>query len=207
MRDALAGYSGSPAAARFSAQAEYETSTAAFFRERLEFYLRDVLKFPYDEVNAVLAERAGAGADDVRDAASRARAVSQVRRSQGDDFQSIAFAFKRIKNILRQARETNKNIAQRLDANALRDDAERALFAAMEAARPKVEEQRKQADYVAALSEIARLRPAVDAFFEKVMVMVEDAELRANRLALLQKLYSDFSGIADFSEIVTDRKP
>ncbi len=66
-------------------------------RERLEFYLRDVRGFAYDVVNAVLA----AGSDDVVDAIARAEAVSEVRDSE--DFASISVAFKRMKNILRQA--------------------------------------------------------------------------------------------------------
>jgi glycyl-tRNA synthetase beta chain len=56
------------------------------------------------------------------------------------------------------------------------------------------------------LAEISRIRPAVDTFFDKVMVMVEDEEIRANRLALLQTLLREFSTIADFSEIVTEGK-
>jgi glycyl-tRNA synthetase beta chain len=70
-----------------------------FFRERLHFYLKDVRGFAYDVVNAVLA----AGADDVRDAIARAEALTAVRGS--DDFAAISAAFKRIKNILRQAEE------------------------------------------------------------------------------------------------------
>jgi glycyl-tRNA synthetase beta chain len=62
-------------------------------------------------------------------------------------------------------------------------------------------------EYSRALTEISRIRPAVDAFFDKVMVMVEDENLRANRLALLQTLLKEFSTIADFSEIVTEGKP
>ena len=81
-------------------------------RERLEFYLRDVRGFAYDVVNAVLA----ADADDVVDAIARAEAVSEVRGSE--DFASISVAFKRIKNILRQARETKKAIADQLDSSA-----------------------------------------------------------------------------------------
>ena len=72
---------------------------SAFFRERLIFYLKDVRGFAYDVVNAVLA----AGADDVRDAIARAEALTQVRGSE--DFAAISAAFKRIKNILRQAEE------------------------------------------------------------------------------------------------------
>ena len=65
---------------------------------------------------------------------------------------------------------------------------------------------REGQDYSRALAEISRIRPSVDAFFDKVMVMVEDEDLRANRLALLQTLLREFSTIADFSEIVTEGK-
>ena len=71
----------------------------AFLRERLHFYLKDVRTFPYDVVNAVLATNA----DDVRDAIARAQALSAARESA--DFAAISAAFKRIKNILRQAEE------------------------------------------------------------------------------------------------------
>ena len=78
-----------------------------FFRERLHFYLKDVRSFAYDVVNAVLA----AGADDVRDAIARAEALTAVRAS--DDFAAVSVAFKRIKNILRQAaRKTSKSARQ-----------------------------------------------------------------------------------------------
>ena len=69
-----------------------------------------------------------------------------------------------------------------------------------------VEALRAERNYEQALLEIAKLRPAVDSFFDKVMVMVDDDELRANRLALLQTLLKEFSTIADFSEIVTEGK-
>ena len=72
---------------------------AAFLRERLSFYLKDVRGFAYDVVSAVLA----AGADDVRDAIARAEALTAARQSA--DFAAISAAFKRIKNILRQAEE------------------------------------------------------------------------------------------------------
>jgi len=76
-----------------------------FFRERLEFYLKEAHGYAYDVVNAVLV----ADADDVVDAAARAEAVSKVRGSA--DFASISVAFKRTKNILRQAEENKRNIA------------------------------------------------------------------------------------------------
>ena len=69
-----------------------------------------------------------------------------------------------------------------------------------------MESLRRTRNYEQALIEISKLRPAVDTFFDKVMVMVEDERIRANRLALLQTLLNDFSTIADFSEIVTEGK-
>jgi len=66
----------------------------------------------------------------------------------------------------------------------------------------RVRELRGEKNYKAALEQIATLRPQVDAFFDAVMVMAPDAAVRANRLALLEKVLGDFSGIADFSEIV-----
>ena len=107
--DARAEYAGSDAERRFDPKVNFDESVANFMRERLEFYLRDVRGFAYDVVKAVLA----AGSDDVVDAIARAEAVSEVRGSE--DFASISVAFKRIKNILRQARETNKTIAEQLD--------------------------------------------------------------------------------------------
>jgi len=70
----------------------------------------------------------------------------------------------------------------------------------------QVETLRAARKYEDALLEIAKLRPAVDRFFDKVMVMVEDPLVRGNRLALLQTLVEEFSTIADFSEIVSDNK-
>ena len=64
----------------------------------------------------------------------------------------------------------------------------------------------RERKYVAALEAMATIRPAVDNFFDHVMVMVEDEHVRANRLALLEQLLNEFTTIADFSEIVTEGK-
>jgi len=198
--DARAEYSGTEAERHFDKKVDFDASVAAFLRERLEFYLRDVRGFAYDVVNAVLA----AGSDDVVDAIARSEALTQVRGS--DDFASISVAFKRTKNILRQARETKKTIAEHVDTAALVDDAEKALAAKVPEIAAKVALLRAQRNYTAALSEISRLRQPIDRFFDKVMVMVDAERVRANRLALLQTLLLEFSTIADFSEIVTEAK-
>ena len=198
LSDAREGYKGSEAEKKFTLSGDaYVQAVQSFFRERLEFYLRDVLGLAYDVVNATLA----AGADDVVDAVARGQAVAKVRPSS--DFESISVAFKRMKNILRQAAETNKKVAAPFNPAALKDAEEKKLAEAVPGVAKKVKELSASRQYEAALHEISRMRPAIDAFFDKVMVMVEDENLRSQRLGLLQTLVKEFSSIADFSEIVT----
>ena len=167
----------------------------AFLRERLHFYLKDVRGFAYDVVNAVLA----AGADDVRDAIARAEALTAARQSA--DFEAISAAFKRIKNILRQAEEKGFAIGAPSTV-ALAVEAQKLSDAASTLA-PKVAELRHRRAYGDALASIATLRPVVDAFFDKVMVLDPDPSVRGAHLALIDGVLHGFSGIADFSEIVT----
>jgi glycyl-tRNA synthetase beta chain len=174
-----------------------QDSLAAFFRERVEFYLRDVRGFSYDVVNAVLA----AGLDDVRDAISRAEALTAVRGSE--DFAAISAAFKRMKNIVRQASEKGATSGGAVTDALLADPAERGLHEQSDKLAPVVENLRAEHKYREALEQIATLRPHVDLFFDKVMVMVDDPAVRQNRLALIAKVLVGFSSIADFSEIVT----
>lgn len=202
MRDALLGYKDSDAEKKFTASATYTQNVATFFRERLEFYLREAKGFAYDVVNAVLA----AGADNVVDVVARAEAVAKVRPSE--DFEAISVAFKRIKNILRQATEAGKwksETATEIDVNT-GEDAERELAkqAADSGATARALFAEKR--YDEALSEVAKIRKPLDTFFDKVMVMVDDEQVRTRRLNLLQGLLSSFSTVADFSEIVTEKK-
>ena len=76
----------------------------------------------------------------------------------------------------------------------------------METYAPRVEAHRQKKDYREALLELSAAKDPVNAFFDKVMVMVDDERIRANRLVLLQTLLKEFSTIADFSEIVTEGK-
>jgi glycyl-tRNA synthetase beta chain len=151
-------------------------------------------------VKAVLSS----DADDVVDAVLRAEAVKQVLHMP--EFQAIGAACKRMRNILRQAEE--KRIAPAAHFETLPDSAleEKNLAAYVEVNGPKVEALRSKKEYGDALMLLSTAREPVDAFFDKVMVMVEDAKLRANRLALLRTLLKEFSTIADFSEIVADGK-
>jgi glycyl-tRNA synthetase beta chain len=167
----------------------------AFLQERLNFYLKDVRGFDYDVVSAVLA----AGADDVRDAIARAEALTAVRG--GEDFAAISAAFKRIKNILRQAEEKKFALGSAKDVK-LSAEAQ-LLYDASANLAPKVAKLRQERVYGEALVLIATLRPVVDAFFDKVMVLDPDAAVRGAHLGLINEVLRGFSGIADFSEIVT----
>jgi glycyl-tRNA synthetase beta chain len=200
MRDARCGYQKSEAEKKFVDDRKYEESVKTFFRERLEFYLRDVCGYVYDVVKAVLA----ADADDVVDLLARAEAVKQVQHMP--EFQAIGAACKRMRNILRQADEKGIAPAEQVEAHADSSDEEKNLIQYLEQSGANVEQHRKKKEYVEALRLLSTAREPVDRFFDKVMVMVEDQQVRANRLALLRTLLREFSTIADFSEIVTEGK-
>jgi glycyl-tRNA synthetase beta chain len=165
-----------------------------FLKERLDFYLREVRNYAYDVVNAVLST----GLTTVTDAIARAQALTQVRGS--DDLLAISTAFKRIKNILRQAEA--KQDGDSIAGEYLIEPAEQRLYAEAARVAPEVEALRARQEYGEALERVATLRPAIDSFFDQVMVMAPEAHLRKNRLALIASVLNDFSRIADFSEIV-----
>jgi glycyl-tRNA synthetase beta chain len=125
-----------------------------------------------------------------------------------EDLAAIGAAFKRIKNILRQA--TEKGFLNPgmdfgfVGQDLLQDPAEKGLNAAAAQLAPVVEELRRKQEYREALERIATLRPHVDLFFDKVMVMVDDKSLRDNRLQLIGGVLGAFSRIADFSELVSN---
>jgi glycyl-tRNA synthetase beta chain len=161
-----------------------------FLRERVQYYFREIRGFKYDEVNAVLASGCGTLAD----VEARLTALSAVRPTE--DFEPLAASFKRIQNILKQA---NFAAEAPLDEELLEDGPERGLYSDYR----RVGALASASDYRTALEAIASLRPAVDKFFDKVLVNAPDATVRKNRLTMLDHLLRNFSTIADFSEIVT----
>jgi glycyl-tRNA synthetase beta chain len=171
-------------------------AVTAFLKDRLEFYLRDVRGFRYDVVNAVLAT----DADDVQSAIARAEALTAVRGSE--DFLAVSAGFKRIKNILRQAAEKGISTDTRVLEDNLTEVEERELYSVMLHLTPEAQALEEQQKYREALEVTARLRPVIDAFFDKVMVMTPDDKLRRNRLALIARVLENFSRVGDFSEIV-----
>lgn len=163
---------------------------AEFLLDRIKYYFREVRGFKYDEVNAVLAS----GSDNLPDVEARLKALQAVRPTE--NFEPLAASFKRIQNILRQAGfEGTGTVAEAL----LEPGPEQALYDEFR----RVSETARHSEYLPALEAIASMRPAVDLFFDKVLVNAPDADVRRNRLTLLASILTEFSTIAGFSEIVT----
>jgi glycyl-tRNA synthetase beta chain len=166
----------------------------AFFTERIDFYLREGCGQTYDVVKAAMA----AGANDLRDLVARSEAVTAVRGSE--DFLAVSAAFKRIKNILVQADFRQPEVSAAVHS---KDGPESNLVHKYGEVQTKVKEFRQRHAYREALEAIATIRPEVNAFFDQVMVMDPDPEIRLKRLTLLAIIVRGLSSIADFSEIVT----
>jgi glycyl-tRNA synthetase beta chain len=154
-----------------------------FFQDRVRYYFRDVRGFAYDEVNATMA----IGWTNLVDLEARLERVQKLRPTP--DFEPLAASFKRIRNILEQAKFSGGGA---IDESLLEAGPERDLYD---------EHQRIKGQPIE--NAIARVRPKVDLFFDKVLVNAPDARVRQNRLTLLNTLLAEFSTIADFSEIVT----
>jgi glycyl-tRNA synthetase beta chain len=157
--------------------------------------LENVRGFRYDTVRAVMV----AGADQPADTLARAEAMETLRG--GEDFDALSAAAKRIRNILAKSATAADWQAGEVGAELLNEPQEKELYEAYGRVAHEVERRRAEREYKRALEEISTLRPAVDRFFDKVLVMAENREVRQNRLRLLKKLDEIFSGIADFAEI------
>jgi len=164
---------------------EVKADVLNFFRGRFQ----NMQEAPADVVDAVLS----AGFDDPLDARARVAALAALKGQA--DFEPLAVAFKRVVNIIKGG------VAEEVDPARFEKQCEGDLLAAQQLAAQKVAEQVASGDYAAALQTIAGLRPAVDAFFDGVMVMAEDEAVKTNRLALLTRVAELFTGIADFARI------
>jgi glycyl-tRNA synthetase beta chain len=159
-----------------------------FLLDRMKYYFREIRGFKYDEVNAVMALGSGS------DVEARLTALAAVRPTE--NFEPLAASFKRIQNILTQAKFV---IEADLDTALLEPGPERNLYDAF----VRVRDASRTLSPQESLEQAATLRPAVDIFFDRVLVNAKDERVRINRLTLLHNLLTEFSTIADFSEIVT----
>lgn len=162
-----------------------------FMLERLKPYLREQ-EYRHDEIEAVLSLRL-TRMDWI---VPRLKAIQEFRKMP--EAESLAAANKRIRNILKQAQREPMEI---VNASLLKQVEERHLAQHLALLEAEVMPLIHHGEYTQALKHLASLRPAVDAFFDKVMVMAEDAALRDNRLALLTKLEGLFMRVADISKL------
>ncbi|MCW2278150.1 glycyl-tRNA synthetase beta chain [Heliophilum fasciatum] len=167
--------------------AEVQADLADFFQQRLRFLLTEK-GVRYDVIDAVLAS----GADVPTDVVARAEALTGFR--QAPAFAALTAAYTRAANLVKKGGSGEVNVA------CFQESVEGNLWSAVQKAQAAVAAAGQ--DYSAALRAIAEVRPAVDAFFDGVMVMAEDATIRQNRLALLGAVVGLTGGIADLSKIV-----
>ena len=166
---------------------EVQHDLLEFFRGRFVNLLGN--GYPADVVEAAVA----AGFDDLSDCAERIRALDTFR--QRDDFQPLTVAFKRVCNIVKDGVDAPVNPA------LFQDESEHTLYRVLQETKTAAQVKIEQQQYLEALSDIAGLKWAVDAFFDAVMVMADDPAVRTNRLALLTTINRLFSKIADFGKL------
>jgi len=145
-----------------------------------------------DVVEAVLAVRPTMPVDIDR----RIRAVAVFKNLR--EASSLSAANKRIRNILKKA---DPSLSIYIDQDKLQEKSEKALFSNVSALKSEIEPLMLRREYAMALTRLATLKPMVDDFFDNVMVLCEDEEIRLNRLALLKSLFVVFQDIADISRL------
>jgi glycyl-tRNA synthetase beta chain len=146
--------------------------------------------FEYDVIDAVLST----GVSLPSDVRKKAEALSELK--QQDYFTDLATAFKRVDRII------EGDVTGEVNQELLTEEAEKALFRKFAGIKSTVQKHTQEGEYSAALAKIAVIKSEVDDFFDHVMVNVDDAALKANRMALLKSIADLFSPLADFSKIV-----
>lgn len=177
---------------------QLDSRVKVFLHERFLHYLTIVAKLRHDTQRAVVK----AGWRGEFDALKRGIALERVRDSQ--DFVALSSAAKRIRNILSKSASSKDWQRGEVDEDSMDPGPEMELFQAYRAVAVRVVEDIQAENYEKALQAIATLRPSVDRFFDKVLVMAENRAVRENRLRLLGKLDELFSSIAHLSEIAPD---
>ena len=167
-----------------------KTSTLSFIKERLRVILLETQQYAPDLADAVLA------VSDVNiiDIHKRASALAEFRLTP--NFEEVYNALNRVLRIL------PPSAPETIDATLLQDDAEKQLFDHIAAAESDFKQSIQERDYAKLLTQLATLQPAIDSFFDDVLVMAEEPALRTNRLALLNKIGWNIYAIADLTKLV-----
>jgi glycyl-tRNA synthetase beta chain len=167
-----------------------------FFADRLKVHLRE-RGARHDLVDAVFGLQ---GQDDLLMIVRRVDALGKFLETE--DGKNLLAGYKRATNIIRiEEKKDNQSYTGAPDAKAYAQDEERALAEAITVAKAEAATAVDAEDFASAMAAIAKLRPFVDAFFDKVTVNAEDAKLRQNRLKLLNEIREATAAVADFSKI------
>lgn len=168
----------------------------SFFHDRLKVFLKDE-GVRHDVIDACLAMP---GNDDITLLVKRARALSQTLATE--DGKNLIQGFKRANNILSQAEaKDGVEYSYGPDIKFAEEDAEKALFAALDTAEAAIKPAMASEDFAGAMTAMAAMRPAVDAFFEAVQVNSDNSVVRRNRLNLLGRIRDICLSVADLSKL------
>jgi glycyl-tRNA synthetase beta chain len=182
------------------AQEETGEKILSFFQRRLEYLL-----FEKGYSKDVIAAAVSTSMDNLPEVLKRTQALMNLKAKP--DFEPLAVAFKRVVNIINKARQQGVIDPDRLhagaDARLFEQSCEQVLYEAFENVKQAVAEDLKRGDFDQALVTVSTLRGPVDGFFEGVMVMADEEQLRQNRLALLGEIADLFALFGDFSKIST----
>jgi glycyl-tRNA synthetase beta chain len=170
---------------------EIRSHTLELFTQRYKSLLAD---YPYDAIDAVLST----GIDSLVDVRQKVVALSELKKQPY--FEALATAFRRVVSIL------NEEAKGEVDPKHFQEPQEKALYEKFLEIHGPVESLILEKQFSQALEKIVEIKPEVDSFFDKVMVMVEDENQRKNRLHLLYQISCLFSGLADFSKIVVGKR-
>ena len=166
-----------------------KTSVLNFIKERMRGILQ-TQEYTPDLADAVLA----VGDVDIVDILKRASALAEFRLTP--NFEEVYNALNRVLKILPE------DAPETVDAALLKDDAEKVLNVCIIDAEPDFEKSIQARAYSKLLQQLAELQPAIDKFFDDVLVMAEDADLRRNRLALLSCIAKPIYAVADLTKLV-----
>jgi glycyl-tRNA synthetase beta chain len=168
----------------------------SFFHDRLKVHLR-AEGIPHDVIDACIAMP---GNDDLTLLVARAEALAAFLKTE--DGTNLTQGFKRANNILTQAEEKDGvEYSYGADAKFAESAEEKALFAALDGAQPKIDAAMASEDFGAAMGAMASLRAPIDAFFEAVQVNADNQVLRRNRLNLLSRIRATCGAVADLTKI------
>ncbi len=166
-----------------------------FFGQRFETILT-TLNYNFDEIRAVMA----AGFNNVPDTLQRIKAIAEIRKEP--NFEHVVTIFKRVSNIIRQAKKGAHSLSlNSIDENKFREKSEAELFVAINNLEENLRTSLEKKNYTTAFGLLVGLSKHLDKFFEKVMVMAEEEDIKTNRLSLLSKIINLYLPLADISEI------